>query len=57
MLEKTVKFLNGKKTYIGIAAGAVYSVLIALNVVPSNELVWTLIVGWTGVSFRLAQTK
>ena len=57
MLEKIVKFLSGKKTYIGIGVGAVYSVLIALNVIPSNELVWTLIVGWTGVSFRLAQTK
>ena len=54
---KLVTWLDGKKTYIGIAAGVVYSVLIALNVVQSDELVWTAIAGWTGVAFRLAQSK
>lgn len=54
---KLVNWLDGKKTYIGILLGVVYSVLIALNVVESNELVWAAIVGWTGVSFRLAQNK
>jgi len=54
---KLIDWLDGKKTYIGIFLGVVYSVLIALNVVESNELVWTAIVGWTGVSFRLAQNK
>jgi len=56
-MEKVKAFLEGKKSYIGIGLGVVYSVLIALNVVPSNELIWTAIVGWTGVSFRLALKK
>lgn len=50
-------WLEGKKTYIGIAAGAVYSVLIALGYVESNELVWTAIGTYTGISFRLALKK
>lgn len=56
-MQKLLTYLDGKKTYIGIAVGAVYSVLIATGVVESNELVWTAIAGWTGVSFRLAQNK
>lgn len=52
---KIIEFLNGKKTFLGIAAGAIYSVLIALGVVESNEWVWTAIATWTGVAFRLAQ--
>jgi len=54
MFKKIADFLNGKKSYFGIAAGVIYSVLIALGVVESNELVWATIVGFTGVSFRLA---
>lgn len=53
-MNKLLTFLSGKKTYIGLALGTIYSLLIALGVVESNEFVWTLIVGWTGVSFRLA---
>lgn len=55
-VEKS-NWLEGKKTYIGIAAGAVYSVLIALGYVESNELVWTAIGTYTGISFRLALKK
>ena len=46
--------LEGKKTYIGIVAAAVYSVLITAGVVDSDELVWTVILAWTGVSLRAA---
>jgi len=53
-MKKIVNFLSGKKTYIGIALGVVYSVLVALNIVESNEVIWAAIVGWTGISFRLA---
>jgi hypothetical protein len=56
-MNKIVNYLYGKKTYIGIAVGIIYSVLIALEVVESNELIWAAIVGWTGVSFRLALNK
>jgi hypothetical protein len=53
-MKKVQDFLNGKKVYLGIGAGVVYSVLIYLGVVESNELIWTALVGWTGVAFRLA---
>lgn len=56
-MNKLVTFLNGKKTYVGLILGTIYSLLIALGVVESNEFVWTLIVTWTGVSFRLALNK
>lgn len=48
-------WLKGKKTYIGIAAGVVYSVAIQLGYVASEEAIWTVIVAWTGIAFRLAQ--
>jgi hypothetical protein len=53
-MQKVIDFLKGKKTYIGIGIGVVYSVLIYLGVVESNEVIWTAIVGYTGVAFRLA---
>mgnify|MGYP001596124388 FL=1 len=53
-LTQIVAFLAGKKTYIGIAAGVTYSVLIYFKVVESNELVWSAILAWTGIAFRLA---
>ena len=49
--------LDGKKTYIGIAFGIIYSVLIYFKVAVSNDLLWTAIAGWTGVSARVAITK
>ena len=50
-------WLDGKKTYLGIAAGIVYSVLIYFHVVQNNDLVWTALFGWTGISARVAITK
>ena len=47
-------YLKGKKTYIGIAVGIIYSVGIYFGIVASNELIWTAIAGWTGIAFRLA---
>lgn len=46
--------LQGRKTYIGIVAACAYSLLIAAGVVTDNELVWTAILAWTGVSLRSA---
>lgn len=57
ILNKIISALEGKKTYIGIGAGVVYSILIQLGLVESNETVWTAILGWTGVAFRLAAKK
>jgi len=54
---KLIDFLSGKKTIIGIVAGSIYSVLIALNYVEDNQIIWTLIAAWTGISFRLALKK
>ena len=51
------EFLDGKKTYIGIVAAAVYSILITAGIVCSDELVWTIIAAWTGVSLRSAISK
>ena len=48
------KFLDGRKTYIGITIGVIYSVLIYFGIVPNNQIVWTIIGAWTGVAFRLA---
>ena len=56
-MDKFVDFLNGKKTYIGILAGAIYSILISSGAVENSETVWTLILTWTGVSFRAALNK
>lgn len=53
-MNKIINGLKGYKTYLGIGAGVLYSVLIYQGIVASNELVWTAIVGFTGVSFRLA---
>jgi hypothetical protein len=52
-----ITWLKGKKTFIGITVGAIYSLLIYLNAVHNNQLVWTLIATWTGVSTRLAISK
>jgi len=51
---KIWNYLEGKKTIIGILAGALYSILITTKVVPSDNMVWTVIATWTGVSYRLA---
>jgi len=56
-MNSIINFLSGKKTYIGIVVGAVYSILIALGVAPDSQIVWTIIVSWTGISFRLAVSK
>lgn len=56
-MSKLKSFLSGKKTFIGIIAGAVYSVLIAQGLVEDNQVVWTAILTWTGISFRLAISK
>lgn len=54
---KLVKWLDGKKTYIGIAFGVIYSLGIYFNLVPNNNFVWTVIAGWTGVSANVAIHK
>lgn len=54
-MKKVTDFLKGKKTFIGVAVAVAYSVAIYFGVVESNELVWTAIFGWTGVSLRLAK--
>lgn len=56
-MKKILNFLNGKKTILGILVGAIYSIAISLGWVDNNEYIWTAIVAWTGVSFRLAQKK
>ena len=50
-------WLDGRKSYIGFVAVAIYSMLIYSGAVESNELVWGLIVSWTGVSMRAAIKK
>lgn len=56
-MQKLLTYLEGRKTIIGIIIGAVYSVLISLGIVESNEIIWALIATWTGVSYRLALKK
>lgn len=53
-MTKVQDFLKGKKTLLGILVACLYSVLIYFKIVDSNELIWTAILGWTGVSLRLA---
>jgi len=55
-MKKLLEFLDGKKTFIGVGLGAIYSILIWYGVVESNPMIWTAIASWTGVSFRLAQS-
>jgi hypothetical protein len=54
MSPKVRRWLKGKKTYLGLAAGSVYAGLIALGVAESNEWVWIIIGTWTGAAFRSA---
>ena len=56
-MQTTANKLDGYKTYLGILLGVVYSVLIYFNVVTSNDLIWTSIAGFTGISARLAISK
>lgn len=53
-MKKLLDFLSGKKTYIGVIAGAVYQILILTGHADSDPAVWTAIATWTGISFRLA---
>ena len=53
-MSKLSAFLSGKKTIIGIIIGSIYSILIALGYLPDNPIAWSIILGWTGISFRLA---
>ena len=52
--EVNMNWFDGKKTYIGIGLGIIYSVLIYFGIVPNNQIAWTIIAGWTGIAFRLA---
>ena len=52
-----MEYLSGKKTYIGLVAGFLYSVLIQMQVVESNDAIWGLIALYTGASFRAAVSK
>jgi len=49
-------FLNGKKSYIGIIVFGVYNILVSifpnLGETVKPELVNTLLLTWTGISFR-----
>jgi len=56
-MEGIRDWLDGKKTYIGFAAVAIYSALIYAGATDSNDLVWGLITAWTGVSLRAAVSK
>jgi len=56
-LQNIQATLSGKKTIIGIVAGAVYSAVIYLHPELNNQLVWTLIGTFTGISARLAIAK
>lgn len=56
-MNKVIEFLDGKKTYFGVAAALVYSALIYFGIVANNEVIWTAILSWTGVSLRLAIKK
>lgn len=56
-MQSIINYLQGKKTYIGILLAVAYSLAIYFKIVESNELIWTAILGWTGVSLRLAIKK
>jgi hypothetical protein len=56
-MKRVIDWLSGRKTFIGIVLGAVYSVLISVGVLESDEIVWTILLAWTGISFRLAVKK
>ena len=52
-----ITWLDGRKTYIAAIATAVYTVLIAFEIVPSSETVWALIAAFAIVGFRGALAK
>jgi hypothetical protein len=52
-----VKWLQGKKTYITALAGAVYGVLIAAKVVPSEAGVWGAIASLNIAAWKAAFDK
>jgi hypothetical protein len=50
-------FLSGKKTYLTALAGAIYGVLVATKVVPSELSVWSVIVSGNVAAWRSAFAK
>lgn len=56
-MDKTIQitkdWFEGKKTILGILAGAIYSILIYYGVVPTNEMIWLTLATYTGISFKL----
>lgn len=50
---KLFNWFNGKKTIIGIVLGFIYSLLIYLNYVPDNIMVWSALAAYTGIAFKL----
>ena len=56
-VPEMVAFLSGKKTYLTALAGAVYGVLIATKVVPSEVSVWATIGSLNMASWKLALDK
>ena len=56
-MNDITSFLSGYKTYIGIAASLVYAALISLGTVESEEMVWAVILAWTGFSLRAGISK
>jgi len=43
-------FLNGRKTFIGLAAGAAYLFLVSINLIDRNPATEDTILGWLGFS-------
>ena len=59
MLRSLLNFLDGKKSYIGILAGAVVYFCDGMGWIADTTVVTTyaIITAWTGVAFRKAISK
>ena len=58
-LKQLFSSLSGKKTYIGVLAGAVVYFASGMGWLPESVStgLYTLVGAWTGVAFRQAITK
>lgn len=56
-MKSILRFLNGKKRYIGLAAIFIYGGLVSANIVAYDDTIVGIILAWTGVGYAHAAVK
>jgi len=56
-MKKVWAVLNGRKTLLGLAAGAAYLFLVSLGLTDRNDATEVIILGWLGLGFAHKAVK